>query len=94
MKTARIVFSIGFVLAVLEPSRAIVLAGDLMERAEHAAAAIPWYDVGDAVYNRDPRSGPDATKVVAGLKMLEKPALERAGRFLVTGWTADEIRPF
>jgi hypothetical protein len=68
-------------------------AGDLMERAERAAAAIPWYDVGDAVYNRDPRRGPDATKVVAGLKMLEKPVSEPASRLLATGWTADEIRP-
>lgn len=92
MKKALITFSIGFVLAILEPSRPISLAGDLMERAERAAAAIPWYDVGDVVYNRQPRGGPDATKVIAGLKILEKPAPEPAARFLVTGWTADEIR--
>ena len=92
MKKALITFSIGFVLAILEPSRPISLAGDLMERAERAAAAIPWYDVGDAVYNRQPRGGPDATKVIASLKILEKPAPEPAARFLVTGWTADEIR--
>lgn len=93
MKTALIAFSIAFVLAVLEPSRGTSSAGDLLERAERAAATIPWYNVGDAVYNRDPRFGPDAARAVAGLRMLEKPTLEPASRFLVTGWTADEIRP-
>ena len=69
-------------------------AGDLMERAKRAPPR-PFHGMTWALRytTADPLWGPDAKKVVAGLKMLEKPAPEPAAPFLDTGWTADEIRP-